>query len=242
MGKCQMPYANNKGADQPAHPRSLISAFVIRCLASIVPILAKSKISRLQLASVAEQAGLSYLVANPKNTFSHDMAQLWYSQQHSCQPIKYTSRVLCTCELPWYAVKLNRRPWATMPTWVNCYKSLIQHFRLSVAMATNQNEEFVQLLCYSTIFIKTFCQNTCTCSEIAINTYFHFSHYKSMETCHSNESTWAMAIKNISFVETTVMNISAKFQLHAPYRFWLFNVVSQIYPFGCHGNQSNLTA
>ena len=26
------------------------------------------------------------------------------------------------------------------------YKSLIQHFRLSVAMATNQNEELVQLL------------------------------------------------------------------------------------------------
>ena len=25
---CLMPYANNKGADQPAHPRSLISAFV----------------------------------------------------------------------------------------------------------------------------------------------------------------------------------------------------------------------
>ena len=25
---CLMPYANNKGADQPAHPHSLISAFV----------------------------------------------------------------------------------------------------------------------------------------------------------------------------------------------------------------------
>ena len=25
---CLMPYTNNKGADQPAHPRSLISAFV----------------------------------------------------------------------------------------------------------------------------------------------------------------------------------------------------------------------
>ena len=25
-------YANNKGADQPAHPRSLISTFVVRCL------------------------------------------------------------------------------------------------------------------------------------------------------------------------------------------------------------------
>ena len=25
---CLMPYANTKGTDQPAHPRSLISAFV----------------------------------------------------------------------------------------------------------------------------------------------------------------------------------------------------------------------
>ena len=29
---CLMPYANNKGAGQPAHPRSLISAFIVRCL------------------------------------------------------------------------------------------------------------------------------------------------------------------------------------------------------------------
>ena len=32
---CLMSYANNKGADQPAHSRSLISAFVVRCLDSI---------------------------------------------------------------------------------------------------------------------------------------------------------------------------------------------------------------
>ena len=31
-----MSYANNKGADQPAHSRSLISAFVVRCLDSII--------------------------------------------------------------------------------------------------------------------------------------------------------------------------------------------------------------
>ena len=31
-----MSYANNKGADQPAHPRNLISAFVVRCLDSII--------------------------------------------------------------------------------------------------------------------------------------------------------------------------------------------------------------
>ena len=44
---CLMPYANNKGTDQSAYPRSLISAFVIRCLDSIIPILVKAKISRL---------------------------------------------------------------------------------------------------------------------------------------------------------------------------------------------------
>ena len=54
-----MPYANNKGADQPAHWCSLISAFVVRFPGSIIPLLAKSKISRFQLASIAEHAGLS---------------------------------------------------------------------------------------------------------------------------------------------------------------------------------------
>ena len=52
------PYANNKGADRPARPHSLISTFVGHYLDSIIPILAKSKISVLQLVSVAEQAGL----------------------------------------------------------------------------------------------------------------------------------------------------------------------------------------
>ena len=35
---CLIPYANNKGADQPAHPHSLISASVVRCLDSIISI------------------------------------------------------------------------------------------------------------------------------------------------------------------------------------------------------------
>ena len=38
-------YANNKGADQPARSRSLISAFVIGCLGSIIPLVSISKIS-----------------------------------------------------------------------------------------------------------------------------------------------------------------------------------------------------
>ena len=59
MRKPVLPYANNKGADQPAHLRSLISAFVVHCLNSIIPLVSISKISSLCLASVATQAGLS---------------------------------------------------------------------------------------------------------------------------------------------------------------------------------------
>ena len=37
-------FANNKGADKPAHPRSLISAYVIRSLESIISQLATGEI------------------------------------------------------------------------------------------------------------------------------------------------------------------------------------------------------
>ena len=43
---CLMSYANNKGADQLSHPRSLISIFVVRCLDSMIYILPLSKVSR----------------------------------------------------------------------------------------------------------------------------------------------------------------------------------------------------
>ena len=43
---CLMSYANNEGADQPAHPRSLISTFVVRCLGSMICILAIAKVAR----------------------------------------------------------------------------------------------------------------------------------------------------------------------------------------------------
>ena len=43
---CLRPNVNNKGADQPAHPRSLISTFVARCLDSLICILAISKVSK----------------------------------------------------------------------------------------------------------------------------------------------------------------------------------------------------
>ena len=42
-----MLYANNKGADQPANPRSLISAFVVCYLDSIISLDSIAEISRL---------------------------------------------------------------------------------------------------------------------------------------------------------------------------------------------------
>ena len=44
---CLIPYANNKCSYQPAHPRSLVSAFVVRCLDSVIHLRNKSNLSRL---------------------------------------------------------------------------------------------------------------------------------------------------------------------------------------------------
>ena len=74
-----MSYANNKGADQPAHPRSLISAVVVRCLDSVMSLVSVTKISSLMLASIAEQASLNLIWSEtPEDTFSHDAVHIYY--------------------------------------------------------------------------------------------------------------------------------------------------------------------
>ena len=55
-------FVSNKGADHPAHPRSLISTFVICFLESIISRLTTSKISNFNLVSVAEQVGLNLTI------------------------------------------------------------------------------------------------------------------------------------------------------------------------------------
>ena len=59
---------NNKEADQPAHMPSLISAFVIRLLESIISRLASSEISFYWLVSVAEETGLSLVLLETLKT------------------------------------------------------------------------------------------------------------------------------------------------------------------------------
>ena len=49
-------FVNNKGVDQPAHPHSLISAFVICFLISLISKFATSEFSIFLLVSVAQQA------------------------------------------------------------------------------------------------------------------------------------------------------------------------------------------
>ena len=88
-------FANNKGVDQPAHPRSLISAFVIRFLGSKIIQLAASELSIFKLVSVAEQDGLALAIREtPKTGFLAMRHILLYA---------YTA-ILCTISLAivWY--------------------------------------------------------------------------------------------------------------------------------------------
>ena len=71
-----MQYVNNKGADQPAHPRSLISTFVFHCL-DIIHLVSSFYIHYFKpLTSVAVQAGLSLPWSQTSDRFSSDEAQI----------------------------------------------------------------------------------------------------------------------------------------------------------------------
>ena len=59
-------------------PHSLISAFFVRCLDSVMSLVSVTKISSLMLASVAVQASLSLTWSEtPEDTFSHDEAHMY---------------------------------------------------------------------------------------------------------------------------------------------------------------------
>ena len=69
-------------------PRSLISTFLVRCLDSTTPLVDIFKISRLQPASVAEQAGLNMTWSKiPEDMFLHDVAHMLGSKlkKHNIQ-------------------------------------------------------------------------------------------------------------------------------------------------------------
>ena len=72
-----LPYVNNKDADQLEHPSSLIRAFVVHCLGSVMSLVSVTKITSLMLVSVAEQAILSLTwLETAEGRFSRDEAQI----------------------------------------------------------------------------------------------------------------------------------------------------------------------
>ena len=85
---CPQGFANNKGADQPAHMRSLISTFVVRLTKSIMYRHSTSEISMFKLVSVAEQVNLNITVGNPEDRFVAMWPILhlhWVSYGFNCQ-------------------------------------------------------------------------------------------------------------------------------------------------------------
>ena len=84
-----MQYAVNKGTDHPAHLHNLISAFVVRFLDSIIPLVSISEISSLYLASEAVQASLCLPWSQtPKTGFLvtwliwHEQVLFWLGTYH----------------------------------------------------------------------------------------------------------------------------------------------------------------
>ena len=71
-------FANNTGADQPAHPCSLISAFVIRFLKSIICKLIIGDISIFYLVSVAEETCFKLALSETPKTGVYGMEERKY--------------------------------------------------------------------------------------------------------------------------------------------------------------------
>ena len=78
MRKRVLYYMRTTKAQISLRIRSLISAFIIRCLDSVMSLVSVPNGSSLMLASVAEQASLNLTLSEtPEDTFSHDEAQLF---------------------------------------------------------------------------------------------------------------------------------------------------------------------
>ena len=90
---CLMSYANNKGADQSAHPRNLISAFVVRCLDSIISLDSIAEISSLYLASVAAQASVCLAWSEtPKTRFVVSLLIYYFGRLKSTAYLSFRAR------------------------------------------------------------------------------------------------------------------------------------------------------
>ena len=122
-----MPYANNKDADQPVHPCCLISVFVVRCLDSIMPILAKSKISRLLLVCVAEQAGQSLTWSKPPRSqvFSWRSSNIFVENCICLCNVKLSEKLITSKLSHTEFFCFSATKWCQYLEYINLYKHII---------------------------------------------------------------------------------------------------------------------
>ena len=139
-----MPYTNNKGADQPVLPCSLISAFVVRYLVSIIPLLATAEISRLGSLCSWGSRFESQLVANREDRFSRGVAHIVLT--HATRNKNWSS--LCDkgtsmqsqlsprCSLTQYMSHRTTKPtkWPVGPVWS---ESSLWAWRILGSLATH---------------------------------------------------------------------------------------------------------
>ena len=94
-----MPYANNKGADQPAYLRSLITTFVVRCLDSNDMYTCYIQSFKILLASVAEQAGLNLT-----------WLKIPVAQRHVFGDVAHLNSYLCTWQAKLKYIEFINQP------------------------------------------------------------------------------------------------------------------------------------
>ena len=143
---CLMLYANNKGTDQPAHPGSLIKAFVACCLDSIVSILASAKHFK-NLSSPCNWADRfeSYLVGHtPKTGFL--MTRLISIMLSNVSDV-----------LQWEATKTLYREMLLvfekilLPTYASCHVQFIMFYLCSLKPVSCTDAQADLNLCFSYI-------------------------------------------------------------------------------------------
>ena len=123
-----MQYANNKGADQPAHPRSLISTFVVHWLDSIIPLSFYIQNFKL-LPSFCGCAGQfeSTLVTNTEDRFSRDKAHIILQLSSNTHlivslwghPITYLIHIWAQMSKDWYDCCSIMLLWTILDVWLN---------------------------------------------------------------------------------------------------------------------------
>ena len=101
---------NNKGADQPAHPRNLISAFVVRCLDSNEILQLAGDTGRRYISTgIAEIYSSSTIGSDIHNRMLATMVLLTFllkccmmTQQEGIMQVVYTFAGTDQCQLPEY--------------------------------------------------------------------------------------------------------------------------------------------